>query len=298
MPDVETRRIALSTGISLNVATAGDPAAEPIILLHGFPESHRTWRELAPLLSGKLRLVMPDQRGFGDSDRPQEVGAYATETLLADLFALADALGIDRFALVGHDWGGAIAWAAAIKGDPRVERLAIVNSPHPLIFQKSLIEDDDQRAASQYIRAFREPGFEKFVEGVGYEAFFDKSFSKHVDVASIPAEERQHYIAQWSRPGALTSMLNWYRASKMVVPQPGITVDVPDLVLRAFPKIHIPVRIVWGLEDKALLPIQLEGIGEIGDDVEVFPLKGVGHFAPWEAAELVADALLPFLARN
>jgi pimeloyl-ACP methyl ester carboxylesterase len=291
-------KLQLSTGITMNVALAGPEDAPPVILLHGFPESHRTWRELAPLLSGKLRLVMPDQRGFGDSDRPQEVGAYATETLLADLFALADALGIDRFALVGHDWGGAIAWAAAIKGDPRVERLAIVNSPHPLIFQKSLIEDDDQRAASQYIRAFREPGFEKFVEGVGYEAFFDKSFSKHVDVASIPAEERQHYIAQWSRPGALTSMLNWYRASKMVVPQPGITVDVPDLVLRAFPKIHIPVRIVWGLEDKALLPIQLEGIGEIGDDVEVFPLKGVGHFAPWEAAELVADALLPFLARN
>lgn len=291
-------KLPLSTGITMNVALAGPEDAPPVILLHGFPESHRTWRELAPLLSGKLRLVMPDQRGFGDSDRPQEVGAYATETLLADLFALADALGIDRFALVGHDWGGAIAWAAAIKGDPRVERLAIVNSPHPLIFQKSLIEDDDQRAASQYIRAFREPGFEKFVEGVGYEAFFDKSFSKHVDVASIPAEERQHYIAQWSRPGALTSMLNWYRASKMVVPQPGITVDVPDLVLRAFPKIHIPVRIVWGLEDKALLPIQLEGIGEIGDDVEVFPLKGVGHFAPWEAAELVADALLPFLARN
>ena len=291
-------KLQLSTGITMNVALAGPEDAPPVILLHGFPESHRTWRELAPLLSGKLRLVMPDQRGFGDSDRLQEVGAYATETLLADLFALADALGIDRFALVGHDWGGAIAWAAAIKGDPRVERLAIVNSPHPLIFQKSLIEDDDQRAASQYIRAFREPGFEKFVEGVGYEAFFDKSFSKHVDVASIPAEERQHYIAQWSRPGALTSMLNWYRASKMVVPQPGITVDVPDLVLRAFPKIHIPVRIVWGLEDKALLPIQLEGIGEIGDDVEVFPLKGVGHFAPWEAAELVADALLPFLARN
>ena len=291
-------KLQLSTGITMNVALAGPEDAPPVILLHGFPESHRTWRELAPLLSGKLRLVMPDQRGFGDSDRPQEVGAYATETLLADLFALADALGIDRFALVGHDWGGAIAWAAAIKGDPRVERLAIVNSPHPLIFQKSLIEDDDQRAASQYIRAFREPGFEKFVEGVGYEAFFDKSFSKHVDVASIPAEERQHYIAQWSRPGALTSMLNWYRASKMVVPQPGITVDVPDLVLRAFPKIHIPVRIVWGLEDKALLPIQLEGIGEIGDDVEVFPLKGVGHFAPWEAPEQVAEALRPFLAGN
>jgi pimeloyl-ACP methyl ester carboxylesterase len=282
----------------MNVALAGPEDGPPVILLHGFPESHRTWRSLAPLLSDRLRLVMPDQRGFGDSDRPQEVEAYATETLLADLFALADALEIERFALVGHDWGGAIAWAAAIKGDPRIERLAIVNSPHPLIFQKSLIEDEAQREASQYIRAFREPGFEKFLEAIGYEAFFDKSFGKHVDLATIPAEERATYIAQWSRPGALTAMLNWYRASKMVVPQPGITVDIPDLVLRAFPKIAAPVRVIWGLEDKALLPVQLEGIGEIGEDVEVFPLKGVGHFAPWQAPEQVADALRPFLAVN
>ncbi|MGH6706375.1 MAG: alpha/beta fold hydrolase [Sphingomicrobium sp.] len=289
-------QLPLSTGITMNVALAGPDDAPQVILLHGFPESHRTWRTLAPLLSDRLRLVMPDQRGFGDSDRPQEVEAYSTDTLIADIFALADALDIERFALVGHDWGGAIAWGAAIKGDPRVERLAIVNSPHPLIFQKSLIEDEAQRAASQYIRAFRDPHFEKFVEGIGYEAFFDKSFAKHVDLAAIPAEERATYISQWSRPGALTAMLNWYRASRMVVPQPGITVDVPDLVLRSFPKIKIPVRVVWGLEDKALLPIQLEGMGEVGDDVEVFPLKGVGHFAPWEAPDRVAEALAPFLA--
>ena len=292
----EQRRLGLSTGISLNVALAGPEDAPPVIFLQGFPESHRTWRELVPLLSDRLRMVMPDQRGFGDSDRPQDIEAYQTEMLVADLFALADALGIDRFALVGHDWGGAIAWAAAIKGDPRINRLAIINSPHPLIFQKSLIEDKAQRAASQYIRAFRDPDFEKFVEGIGYEAFFDKSFQGHVDPALIPAEERAIYINQWRRPGALTAMLNWYRASQLVVPPPGITVDLPDWVVRAFPRIKIPVRVIWGLEDKALLPIQLEGIGEVGEDVEVFPLQGVGHFAPWEAPDKVAEALKPFLA--
>ena len=292
---IEQRRVRLSTGITMNVALAGPENAPPVILLHGFPESHRTWRELVPRLSDRLRLVVPDNRGFGDSDRPQEVEAYKTETLLADLFALADAIGLDSFALVGHDWGGAIAWTAAIKGDPRVRRLAIVNSPHPLIFQKSLIEDRAQRAASQYMRAFRDPGFEKFVEGIGFEAFFDKSFRGHVDLESIPVEERRTYIDQWSRPGALTAMLNWYRASQMVVPPPGITVDIPDWVLRAFPKIKVPVRIVWGLEDKALLPVQLDGIGEIGEDVELFPLQGVGHFAPWEAPVQVAEPLKPFL---
>ena len=141
------RQERLSTGITMNVALAGPEDAPPVILLHGFPESHRTWRALAPLLSDKLLLIMPDQRGFGDSDRPHEVGAYATDTLIADIFALADALGIERFALVGHDWGGAIAWAAAIKGNPRIERLAIINSPHPLIFQSKIVLENELTVA-------------------------------------------------------------------------------------------------------------------------------------------------------
>jgi len=290
-----TRKVALASGMKMNVATAGPADGPPVIFLHGFPESHRTWRALVPLLADELNMIMPDQRGFGDSDRPLEVEAYEVERLLDDLFALAAALSIERFALVGHDWGGAVAWAAAIRGDPRVTRLAIINSPHPYLFQKSLIEDRAQRSASQYIRAFREPGFEKLVEAMGFDRFFDKSFGGHVDLAIIPAEERATYIRQWERPGALTAMLNWYRASRMVVPPTGITADLPDRLPAAFPKIHIPVRVIWGLDDKALLPVQLEGIGETGDDVELFPLAGVGHFAPWEAPEAVAMALKPFL---
>jgi pimeloyl-ACP methyl ester carboxylesterase len=215
--------------------------------------------------------------------------------LLADLFALADALGVDRFALVGHDWGGAIAWAAALRGNARIERLAIVNSPHPWIFQKSLIEDPAQRAASQYMNAFRNPGMEAAVARMGVEAFFDKSFAGHVDGAAIDPDYRARSIAEWSRPGALTAMFNWYRASHMVVPPPGASASVPDWATRPPPKIRVPVRIIWGLDDQALLPLQLAGIGEVGDDVEVVPLKGVGHFAPWQAPAAVADALLPFL---
>jgi pimeloyl-ACP methyl ester carboxylesterase len=291
-------QVALSTGITMNVALAGPEDAPPAILLHGFPESHRTWREIAARLDDGLRLVMPDLRGFGETDRPQDVRAYATDTLIADIFALADVLDIDRFALVGHDWGGAIAWAAALRGNPRVSRLAIVNSPHPLIFQKSLIEDEPQRAASQYMRAFRDPRMEAGIEAMGFDAFFDKSFAKHVDMARISPAERQIYIRQWSRPGALTAMLNWYRSSQVVVPAVGEEAAMPDWVARGVPRLKIPVRVIWGLEDKALLPIQLEGIGEIGEDVEVFPLSGVGHFAPWEAPDEVAAALGPFLAAN
>jgi pimeloyl-ACP methyl ester carboxylesterase len=291
-------RIALSSGITMNVVEAGRSDGIPVILLHGFPESHRTWGRLAPLLGDRFRLIMPDLRGFGDSDRPQDVDDYATDTLIADLFALADALAVDRFALVGHDWGGAIAWAAALRGNPRIERLAIVNSPHPWIFQKSLIADPGQRAASQYMTAFRQPGMEAMVEAMGIDAFFDKSFGAHVDLSSIDPKERAQSIAEWSRPGALTAMFNWYRASHIVVPPPGVTVPVPDWVLRLAPRIAVPLRIVWGLDDKALLPGQLTGIGEVGDDVEVVPLKGVGHFAPWQAPQAVAAALLPFLEQS
>jgi pimeloyl-ACP methyl ester carboxylesterase len=132
---------------------------------------------------------------------------------------------------------------------------------------------------------------------MGFSAFFEKSFSKHVDMTRISPEERQIYIDQWSRPGALTAMLNWYRSSQVVVPAVGEHVAMPAWVERGVHRLRIPVRVIWGLDDKALLPIQLEGIGEAGDDVQVFPLKGVGHFAPWEAPDEVAGALAPFLAR-
>ena len=292
---IEQRRLKLSTGIVMNVALAGPDDAPPVILLHGFPESHRTWVKVAERLADRFRLIMPDLRGFGGSDRPQDVAAYATDTLVADLFALADALGIDRFALVGHDWGGAVAWAAALRGDPRIKRLGIVNSPHPAIFQRSIIENEAQRAGSQYIRAFRDPKMEAGIARMGFDAFFEKSFAKHVDLASITSEERDRYLTDWTRPGALTAMLNWYRASRIVVPKVGEETVMPDWVQHGVPKIRIPVQVIWGLDDKALLPVQLEGIGEVGDDVEVVPLNGVGHFAPWQAPGQVADALAPFL---
>lgn len=291
----EFRRFGLSTGVTLNVALAGPEDAPPVILLHGFPESHRTWRGVAPLLEDSFRLIMPDQRGFAGSDRPLDVEEYETDKLIGDIFALAETLGVERFALVGHDWGGAIAWPAAMRNDPRLTRLGIVNAPHPLIFQKSLIEDANQRAASQYINWFRTPGAEKAIEAMGFEAFFQKTFMSHVELASVSEEEKQQYIAEWSQPGGILPMLNWYRATKLIVPPPGATVAVPDFLLRAFPKIHVPTLVVWGMKDPALLPLQLEGLDALVDDLTIVKLPQAGHFAPWEAPQEVASALRDFL---
>lgn len=294
----EFQRVPLRTGVTLNVALAGDPSNRAVILLHGFPESHRTWRVIAPRLRDDFYLVMPDQRGFAASDRPREIEAYATDTLVDDIFALAEALGLEQFALVGHDWGGAIAWPAALRGDPRLTRLAIINAPHPVVFQKSLIEDAEQRAASQYINAFRDPGFEQAVEAMGFEAFFDKSFAKHVALSKIPEKEKRQYLADWSLPGGLTAMLNWYRGSKLIVPPPGVTVPLPDFLLRAFPKITVPTLVIWGMRDTALLPVQLDGLDGLVEDLRIVRLPEAGHFAPWEAPAEVAAALAPFLAEN
>lgn len=295
MAGVSFERVALSTGVTLNVALSGNRSHPAVILLHGFPESHRTWREVAPRLSDSFFLVMPDQRGFAGSDRPQDVDAYKTEVLVDDIFALADKLDLTEFALVGHDWGGAIAWAAALRGNSRLTRLVIVNAPHPVIFQKSLIDSPDQRAASQYITAFRAPGFEMLVEHNGFEWFFEKTFSGHVDLSKIPEAEKRQYLAEWSQPGGFTAMLNWYRAAKVIVPPPGITVPLPDWLLRVFPKVKIPTLVVWGMKDTALLPLQLDGLDELAEDLRIVRLPDAGHFAPWEAGEKVAEAVKPFL---
>jgi pimeloyl-ACP methyl ester carboxylesterase len=292
----EFRRVPLKTGVTLNVALAGDPAKQAVILLHGFPESHRTWREVAPRLQDEFFLVMPDQRGFAGSDPPQEFADYKTDRLIDDVFALAGALSIERFSVVGHDWGGAIAWGAALRGDPRLTRLAIVNAPHPVIFQKSLIEDPDQRAASQYITAFRASGFEKTVGAKGFDWFFETTFARHVDVSIISEAEKRQYIADWSQPGAFNAMLNWYRASKAIVPPPGVTVPLPDWLLGAFPKVKVPTLVIWGTNDSALLPLQLDGLDKLVEDLTIVRLADAGHFAPWEAGEKVVSALEPFLA--
>jgi len=295
---MEIRRVGLRTGVTLSVALEGDPSSPAIILLHGFPESHRTWREIAPRLGGDFFLVMPDQRGFAASDQPQEVEAYKADILVTDVFALADALSLQDFTLVGHDWGGAIAWAAALRGEARLTRLAIINSPHPVIFQKSLIESADQRAASQYITAFRAPGFEKVVERKGFDWFFERTFAGHVDLTKIPESEKRQYLADWSQPGAFAAMLNWYRASRLVVPPPGVTVPLPDWLLHAFPPVQVPTLVIWGMADPALLPLQLDGLDQMVDDLTVVRLPNAGHFAPWEAGEDVAAAVGHFLAER
>jgi pimeloyl-ACP methyl ester carboxylesterase len=294
--DLGTRRIPLSTGVTLNVAVGGREDAEPILFLHGFPESHRTWRHQLRDLARDHFVVAPDQRGFAGSDKPQGVENYETDRIVEDVVALADALGLKSFTLVGHDWGGAAAWLAALTHPYRVKRLVIVNAPHPLIFQKSVIEDEAQRAASQYIRAFRSPAMEAGIKAMGLETFLEKGLLSHVEKAKLEPEEKQAYLDDWSQEGALTAMLNWYRASTIEVPAVGEEAKAPLWTHAPFPHLKMPTLVIWGLKDKALLPVQLEGLHQLVDDLRIVTSASAGHFVTWEEPELVTSAIRDFVA--
>ena len=296
MSEIQTTRLSLSTGVTLKVAIGGAEDAEPIVFLHGFPESHRTWRHQLANLERDFRVIAPDQRGFGGSDKPEEVEEYRIDRIVEDVIALADALRIGRFTLVGHDWGGAAAWAAALRHADRIKRLVIVNAPHPLIFQRTVVDDEAQRAASQYIRAFQTPGFERTIEAMGYETFFEKSFLPHVDLRLISQAERAAYLHDWSQPGAMRAMLNWYRASKIEVPEVGEKAHKPVWAINPFfPEPKMPVLLIWGLKDRALLPIQLDGLQNHVPDLRWVQERDAGHFIPWERPEVVTAAIRDFI---
>ena len=290
-----SQRIILPTGVELDVWTAGDPANPPIIFLHGFPESHRTWGAQMDALGDRHYCIAPDQRGFARSSKPPEVSDYTPDKMVADLFALADALGIDRFTLAAHDWGGAIGWAAALKAPDRIARLIICNAPHPLIFQRTLIDDMAQRKASQYILTFRGQELEKRIAENGLDWFFEHSFMRHLKASAVSDEVRLAYLDEWGQPGALTAMFNWYRATPMRVPAMDETPPRPAYLDAPFPVLTMPVLIIWGMKDPALLPCQLDGLDAFVADLTIARID-CGHFTPWEAPEAVNIALRDFLA--
>uniref|UniRef100_UPI0035CAF34A alpha/beta fold hydrolase n=1 Tax=uncultured Sphingomonas sp. TaxID=158754 RepID=UPI0035CAF34A len=289
----DLQRVDLPTGVTLDVATAGDPAHPPIILLHGFPESHRTWRQIIPQLATDHFVIAPDQRGFARSSKPADVTDYTPDKIVADLLALADHFALKTFTLVGHDWGGAIAWMAALQNPQRIARLVIVNAPHPFIFQKTLFDDMEQRQASQYIRHFRDTSIDQGLVGAGLEKFFGTTFAK-VLTTTVAGADKAAYLDEWSQPGAMTAMLNWYRASAIVVPAMDETPPRPAFLDGPFPPVTQPTLVVWGVKDKALLPSQLDGLEALVPDLTLARVDA-GHFVPWENADAVVAAIREWL---
>ncbi|AQA01050.1 alpha/beta hydrolase [Sphingopyxis sp. QXT-31] len=301
--DFEQQRVKLSTGVELDVVDIGPRDAPVLIFLHGFPESHRTWRHQLPHFAGRFRCIAPDQRGYCGSSKPQDVAEYTPDKLFADVFALADALGIETFTIVGHDWGGAISWGVALGGQPgglhpawagRVTRAVIANAPHPGIFGRLLHADPTQRAASQYIRMFRDPATDALVREQGLAGVLAKAFEGRLEGMPTPPEEVARSLAWWENRDTCFGMLNWYRASPMEVPP----MDAPFVEPPAmpFPKLEIPTLVIWALDDVALPPSNLDGLEELVPNATIVKVPGCGHFVTWEAPDAVNAAMEKFLA--
>ncbi len=304
--DFELKRVALSTGVELDVVDMGPRDAPVLMFLHGFPESHRTWRHQLPHFADRFRCIAPDQRGYRGSSHPQDVAAYTTDKLIADIFALADALNVAQFTVIGHDWGGAIAWGVALGGQPgglhpawlgRVTRAVIANAPHPGIFQRLLLTNPQQRAASQYIRVFRDPESDAIIEQHGIAGLLAHAFADSVPSGGLmPADEIERSLADWQDRDTCRAMINWYRAAAMTVP----ALDEPyaEATPAPFPPLTIPTLVVWALDDTALPPCNLDGIEALVPHVSIVEVPGCGHFVPWENPDAVNAAMDAFLART
>ncbi len=297
---MEQRRVKLASGIELDVVDQGPRDAPVLIFLHGFPESHRTWRHQIAHLSDRFRCIAPDQRGYRGSSKLQDVASYTPDRLIGDVFQLADALGVDHFTIIGHDWGGALAWGVALLGQAngRVTRAVIANAPHPLIFQKLLYTDPQQRAASQYIRAFRDPANDALVREFGLTGLLMKVV-KWDRPSVMEPEERDALLADWQDRDACFGMLNWYRASPIDVPPMDAPFEVPaNYTPPPLPDLNIPTLVIWALDDLALPASNLDGLDAIIPDLTVVQVPDCGHFVIWEAPQAVNAALDAFLAHT
>ncbi len=265
---LEQKRVVLGNGIELDVVDEGPRDAPVLIFLHGFPESHRTWRHQIAHFADRFRCIAPDQRGYRGSSKPQDVSDYTPDKLIGDIFLLVAALDVKDFTVVGHDWGGAIAWGVALAGQDtgRVTRAIIANAPHPQVFQKLLYTSRVQREASQYMRGFRDPANDALVRDHGLGGILMQEIKWDAPDKMEP-EERAKLLEDWQDRDAAFGMLNWYRASPIDIPPMDAPFETPEgWTLPALPKLRIPTLVIWAQDDLALPPENTEGMAEFVED--------------------------------
>jgi pimeloyl-ACP methyl ester carboxylesterase len=283
--DIEHARIP-ANGLTFNVALAGPSEGPPVMLLHGFPDSGAMWRhQITALAEAGFRVVAPDLRGFGESDRPDQVDAYRMRVLVADVTGILDALELGSVRLVGHDWGAALAWAVAAFAPSRVTRLVAISVGHPLA---SIDAGLHQRQLSWYMLWFLFPGVAEEILPRDDWSFF-RGWAWR-DAAETDADlERQ--IADLSRPGALSAGLNWYRAN--IDPRRYAETDSSTA---AFPHVGCPTMGVWSDGDPTLGHDQMALSQRYVDGPWRFErIEGCDHWVPVHAPEQLNGLLLSFL---
>ncbi|SOE09067.1 pimeloyl-ACP methyl ester carboxylesterase [Hoeflea halophila] len=280
-------------GHSFHYLEWGRSDAPVLLFLHGFPEYSGAWTEVAERLADRFRCIAPDQRGFGRSWAPAEVEAYSLRELVGDMVALIDHLG-GPVTVVGHDWGAAVAYGLAMFQPQHVSRLVIINGVHPAPFQRELAAGGEQTSASQYILYLRFEGSEEKLAANDFDGLL-KLFSAKMDLGWMTPERQKLYKAEWSRPGRLRGMINWYRASPLKVAEPGVPLrDVPALS-RDRLQVRCPHLLIWGDGDTALLPVCIEGLEEYAGDLTVRHVAGADHWICHQKPEAVAGLIRSFV---
>jgi pimeloyl-ACP methyl ester carboxylesterase len=283
-----------ANGVNLHTSITG--AGETIVLLHGFPEFWYCWRDVMEALPG-YRIVAPDLRGYNESDKPEGVEHYTMRKLMADAAGLIEQVAEGPATLVGHDWGGAIAWVVAAFRPGLVRRLIIVNAPHPSIFTREILSNPEQQKASQYMHALSSPGAE-----ARFSANHFAELKRAMGMRRWEPAVLARYEEAWSKPGALTAMLNYYRA--MAVKPPDFSKGEPPLEglrpadLARIPniRIHTPTLVIWGERDHALLTGNLLGLEEYVPGLRIHRIPDASHWVPAEAPEEVARLIREFCA--
>jgi epoxide hydrolase 4 len=220
--------------IRLHTALAGPEGGEPVILLHGFPEAWFGWEaQIGFLADSGFRVIVPDQRGYNLSDKPQGVTNYQMDTLVEDILGLANALGYDRFHLAGHDFGAMVSWNLAMRYPERLKRLAIANVPHPKVMGRFLRSHPKQMLKSWYAFFFQFPSLPEWVVKLNNWRFLISAMPDDFTKAT-----HDRYRAAWAQPGAITGMINWYRATMRNMGKSAV-----------LPKIRVPTLILWGQQD-------------------------------------------------
>ncbi len=281
---IEQTRFAVH-GICLNVAQAGPEHGQTVLLLHGFPEYWYGWRhQITSLAEAGYRVLAPDQRGYNLSDKPVGVNAYRLEILAGDIIGLIEAVGNRPVNLVGHDWGGAVAWWLAARRPELLRRTVVINCPHPAVFRREIRCHPLQWLRSGYMLFFQIPRLPEILLRLRNGAVPASVLRRSSLPDAFPESELRHYRLAWSRPGAWTAMLNWYRAL-LRMPPPFADAET----------ITAPTLMIWGTKDRFLGRRMAAPSIERCKNGRLVMIEDATHWVHRERADTVNAAIGEFL---
>ena len=294
--NIELFDLKLPHGISLSCRACGPLDAPRIVFLHGFPEAAFVWDELMQTLGARYRCIAPNLRGYERSSAPKEVEAYRPKHLVADVAALIAVSGDGPLAaLVAHDWGGAVAWNLAAQRPALIERLVIINSPHPGTFLRELQHNPKQREASAYMNFFCRPDAEELLAEDDYARLWPFLTSMGDGASWLDDELRGQYRSVWGQ--GLTGPLNYYRASPL---RPPTRDDPAVLALQLAPEavtVKLPTLVIWGEADTALPATMLDGLEKFVPKLELRRVPGATHWIVHEQPQQLAQWIGDYLTR-